>query len=69
MRIEGKKLKKVSNKVNILESIDISISSDSIYGLLGPNGAGKTSLFSILAGLSKPSEGLSLIHISEPTRR
>ena len=57
MRIEGNKLKKVSNKVNILESIDISISSDSIYGLLGPNGAGKTSLFSILAGLSKPSEG------------
>ena len=57
MRIEGKKLKKVSNKINILESIDISITSDNIYGLLGPNGAGKTSLFSILAGLSKPSEG------------
>ena len=57
MRIEGKKLKKVSNKVNILESIDISITSDTIFGLLGPNGAGKTSLFSILAGLSKPSEG------------
>ena len=57
MRIEGKKLKKVSNKINILESIDISITSDTIYGLLGPNGAGKTSLFSILAGLSKPSEG------------
>ncbi len=57
MLIEGKKLKKVANKVNILESIDISISSDSIHGLLGPNGAGKTSLFSILAGLSKPSEG------------
>tara|TARA_A100001234_G_C12588490_1_gene369414 strand:+ start:191 stop:904 length:714 start_codon:yes stop_codon:yes gene_type:complete len=57
MRIEGKKLKKVSNKINILEGIDISISSNGIYGLLGPNGAGKTSLFSILAGLSKPSEG------------
>ena len=57
MRIEGKKLKKVSNKINILESIDVSINSDNIYGLLGPNGAGKTSLFSILAGLSKPSEG------------
>ena len=57
MRIEGKKLKKISNKVNILESIDISITSDTIFGLLGPNGAGKTSLFSILAGLSKPSEG------------
>ena len=57
MRIEGKKLKKIFNKINILEGIDISITSDSIYGLLGPNGAGKTSLFSILAGLSKPSEG------------
>lgn len=57
MRIEGKKLKKVSNKINILESVDISITSEKIYGLLGPNGAGKTSLFSILAGLSKPSEG------------
>ena len=57
MHIEGKKLKKVSNKINILKCIDISITSDKIYGLLGPNGAGKTSLFSILAGLSKPSEG------------
>ncbi len=57
MRIEGKKLNKVSNKINILEDIDISITSDNIYGLLGPNGAGKTTLFSILAGLSKPSEG------------
>tara|TARA_B100000963_G_C22615081_1_gene666906 strand:+ start:626 stop:1339 length:714 start_codon:yes stop_codon:yes gene_type:complete len=57
MHIEGKKLKKVLNKIKILESIDISINSDKTYGLLGPNGAGKTSLFSILAGLSKPSEG------------
>ena len=57
MHIEGKRLRKVSNKINILEGIDISVTSKNIYGLLGPNGAGKTSLFSILAGLSKPSEG------------
>tara|TARA_B100000035_G_scaffold224932_1_gene193419 strand:+ start:654 stop:1367 length:714 start_codon:yes stop_codon:yes gene_type:complete len=57
MLIEGKKLRKNSNKINILESIDISINSESIYGLLGPNGAGKTTLFSILAGLSQPSAG------------
>lgn len=57
MHIEGKKLRKVSNKINILEGIDISVTSKNIYGLLGPNGAGKTSLFSILAGLSNPSEG------------
>ena len=57
MHIEGKELKKVSNKINILKCINISITSDKIYGLLGPNGAGKTSLFSVLAGLSKPSDG------------
>ncbi len=57
MLIEGKKISKVSNHRIILEDIDISISSKKIYGLLGPNGAGKTTLFSILAGLSKSTQG------------
>ena len=57
MLIEGKKISKVSNHRVILEDIDISISSKKIYGLLGPNGAGKTSLFSVLAGLNKPTQG------------
>ena len=57
MLIEGKKISKVSNHRIILEDIDISISSEKIYGLLGPNGAGKTTLFSILAGLSKSTQG------------
>ena len=57
MLIEGKKISKLSNHRIILEDIDISISSKKIYGLLGPNGAGKTTLFSILAGLSKSTQG------------
>ena len=57
MLIEGKKISKLSNHRIILEDIDISISSKKIYGLLGPKGAGKTTLFSILAGLSKPTQG------------
>ena len=57
MLIEGKKISKFSNHRIILEDIDISISSKKIYGLLGPNGAGKTTLFSILAGLSKSTQG------------
>jgi len=55
--IEGKKIEKVAKKIKILQGINISINSQQICGLLGPNGAGKTSLFSILAGLSKPSDG------------
>ncbi len=57
MFIEGKKINKVSKNIRILKNINISINSQQICGLLGPNGAGKTSLFSILAGLSKPSDG------------
>ena len=50
----------VSLKINgkiIVENVSLSVMPGEIVGLLGPNGAGKTSLFSILAGLSKPSEG------------
>ena len=56
-----------------------------VTGLLGPNAAGKSTLMTTLAGIRKPMSGeialtrdnervigselLSLIHISEPTRR
>ena len=57
MILEGKKISKIANNKKILEDIEISISSEKIYGLLGPNGAGKTSLFSILSGLTRASSG------------
>ena len=57
MILEGKKISKIANNKKILEGIEISISSEKIYGLLGPNGAGKTSLFSILSGLTRASSG------------
>ena len=57
MILEGKKISKIANNKKILENIEISISSEKIYGLLGPNGAGKTSLFSVLSGLTRASSG------------
>ena len=57
MILKGKKISKIANNKKILENIEISISSEKIYGLLGPNGAGKTSLFSILSGLTRASSG------------
>ncbi len=40
-----------------LRGVSLSIGEGEFFGLLGPNGAGKTSLISIIAGLSRASEG------------
>ena len=40
-----------------LRGVSLTIGEGEVFGLLGPNGAGKTSLISIIAGLSRASEG------------
>jgi len=41
----------------ILESVDMEVSSGEVVGLLGPNGAGKTTAFYMIVGLIKPDGG------------
>ena len=43
--------------VNALTDVSFDVARGEFFGLLGPNGAGKTTLISLLAGLSKPSQG------------
>ena len=45
-----------------LNDVSFDIAQGEFFGLLGPNGAGKTTLISILAGLSKATEGRVLVH-------
>ncbi|MFP3909124.1 MAG: ABC transporter ATP-binding protein [Archaeoglobaceae archaeon] len=40
-----------------LQSVNLEIDSNQIYGLLGPNGAGKTTLISLMATLLTPTRG------------
>lgn len=40
-----------------LRDVSLRVEYGEFFGLLGPNGAGKTSLISILAGLSRATEG------------
>jgi ABC-2 type transport system ATP-binding protein len=42
--------------------VSFDIAEGEFFGLLGPNGAGKTTLISILAGLTKATEGRVMVH-------
>lgn len=40
-----------------LDSVNIEVAEQEIYGIIGPNGAGKTTLFNIITGIYIPTEG------------
>ncbi len=42
---------------DVLEDINLEISSGDFVGIIGPNGGGKTTLLKIILGLIKPSSG------------
>jgi ABC-2 type transport system ATP-binding protein len=43
--------------VRALDGVSFSIDEGEFFGLLGPNGAGKTTLISVLAGLTRATQG------------
>lgn len=40
-----------------LDSVNLNIQEQEIFGIIGPNGAGKTTLFNIITGIYVPTEG------------
>lgn len=40
-----------------VDSVNLEIKKNEIYGLIGPNGAGKTTVFNILTGVYQPTNG------------
>ena len=59
IRTQG--LSKSFGDVQALQSVDLNVPRNSIFGFLGPNGAGKTTLMKILLGLSRPTAGQGTI--------
>ncbi|WP_431883864.1 ABC transporter ATP-binding protein [Micromonospora gifhornensis] len=44
-------------EVAIVDAVDIDLAPGEFLGVIGPNGAGKTSLFNLITGLRRPTEG------------
>lgn len=55
--IKTENLTKDFNGQVVVNHCDMSVKKGSIYGILGANGVGKTTLFKLLIGLIRPSEG------------
>ena len=49
------------NALLALDGVSLDIEQGEFFGLLGPNGAGKTTMISILAGLTRPTQGRVLV--------
>ena len=52
--------------LTVLDQLNLDVPKQDFLALMGPSGSGKSTLLNLMGGLDTP---LSLIHISEPTRR
>ncbi len=55
--IQIEQVSKQFHQFTALDSVSLTIEAGEFFALLGPNGAGKTTLISILAGLTRASQG------------
>jgi putative ABC transport system ATP-binding protein len=46
-----------SERIDVLQGLDLTIPTGDYVALMGPSGSGKTSLLNLLGGLDKPSQG------------
>lgn len=61
MTIEVQNASKLLHNIPVLQDVNLTLNSGTIYGLRGVNGSGKTMLMRLLAGLIRPSKGLILV--------
>ena len=59
VRIRGvhKHFTRGSERINVLEGVDLDIPSGDFLALMGPSGSGKTTLLNLLGGLDTPTGG------------
>jgi len=50
-----------SEKVHVLESLDLEIKQGDFLALMGPSGSGKSTLLNLIGGLDRPTSGTLLV--------
>lgn len=59
--INTQDLSKIFKGTNAVQSLNLKVPKNSIFGFLGPNGAGKTTTIKLLLGLARPTSGTATI--------
>src|SRR6188474_3922156 len=59
VRITGvhKYFRRGSERIDVLQGLNLEVQGGEFLGLMGPSGSGKTTLLNLIAGLDRPSEG------------
>ncbi|MGC9516427.1 MAG: ATP-binding cassette domain-containing protein [Methanomicrobiales archaeon] len=60
--IETWDITKKYNDFTAVDSVNLQVPKNSVYGVLGPNGAGKTTLISMLCTILHPTSGRALVN-------
>ena len=60
--IETKDITKKFDDFTAVDSVNLKIPTNSVYGVLGPNGAGKTTLISMLCTILRPTHGSATVN-------
>ena len=61
MKLELQHVTKVIRHITVLNDVNLTLESGTIYGLRGINGSGKTMLMRLMAGLIRPTKGKVLL--------
>jgi len=60
--IETKNITKEFNEFRAVNSINLKVPRNTVFGVLGPNGAGKSTLISMLCTIQTPTSGTAIVN-------
>ncbi len=66
--VETSDITKIYDDFTAVDSVNLKIPRDSVFGVLGPNGAGKTTLISMLCTILRPTSGTAMVNGFDVTK-